>query len=77
MDTSVATATDISSINTTLATKLTSTDIAGKLDSSSVGDKSLDGNFATLKVMDTSVATATDISSINTTLSIQTQQLRV
>jgi hypothetical protein len=45
MDTAVATATDISGINTTLATKLTATDIAGKLDSSKISDMTLDGNF--------------------------------
>ena len=45
----------------TLKSKLdsagTTVDVSGKLDTSAIGDKSLDGNFKTLKVMDTSVVT--------------------
>ena len=36
---------------------LTSTTVSGKLNASAIGDKSLDGNFKTLKVMDTPVIT--------------------
>jgi hypothetical protein len=33
------------------------TDVSGKLNASAVADKTLDGNFKTLKVMDTAVVT--------------------
>jgi hypothetical protein len=39
-----------------------------KLNTLAIGDKSLNGNFNTLKVLDTSVATTSDISDINTAL---------
>jgi hypothetical protein len=45
---------------TTLQSTLDS--VTNKLNAVAIGDKSLDGNFKTLKVMDTSVATTSDLS---------------
>jgi hypothetical protein len=65
-DAVVATSVDVFSINTSLA---------NKLDTSTISDKSLVGNFAQLKLFDTSVATTTDLAAKLNTSKIGDQTL--